>query len=101
MSLAIPLDEETTPPHVGSSAKRRLRIRDLLPPLLMLSVLAVMFRRLIAGRVLAGGDLHLYFYPYWVEVARELRTGHLPVWNPYLFAGAPLLANSQVGVFYP
>lgn len=101
MSLAIPLDEETTPPHVGSSAKRRLRIRDLLPPLLMLGVLAVMFRRLIAGRVLAGGDLHLYFYPYWVEVARELRTGHLPVWNPYLFAGAPLLANSQVGVFYP
>lgn len=102
MSLAIPMGEGASRPHVvGSAGRSRLRIRDLLPPLLMLGVLGVIFRRLIAGRVLAGGDLHLYFYPYWVEVARELRIGHLPVWNPYLFAGAPLLANSQVGVFYP
>ncbi|RYG25995.1 hypothetical protein EON82_05005 [bacterium] len=27
--------------------------------------------------------------------------GQLPLWNPYQFAGTPLLANSQSGGFYP
>lgn len=54
-----------------------------------------------AGRVIAGGDLFLYFYPYWAEAARALQAGRLPLWNPYLFMGVPFLANSQVGVLYP
>lgn len=54
-----------------------------------------------AGRVLAGGDLFTYFYPYWTEAARALRAWRLPLWNPYLFMGVPFLANSQAGVFYP
>ncbi len=61
----------------------------------------LIFRRLVWGRVLAGGDLHTYFFPYWVTAARAFQAGQLPLWNPYLFAGAPLLANSQAGVFYP
>ncbi len=70
----------------------------LLPVLL---ALAWLFRRLLAGWVLAGGDLQLYFFPYWVAAARAFQAGRLPLWNPDLFAGAPLLANSQAGVFYP
>lgn len=70
-------------------------------PFAMLAALALVYRRLLAGMVLAGGDLHLYFYPYWSLVSEVVRLGRLPLWNPYLFAGAPLLANSQVGVFYP
>jgi len=54
-----------------------------------------------AGRVLAGGDLFTYFYPYWAEATRALRAGRLPLWNPYLFMGVPFLANSQVGMLYP
>lgn len=54
-----------------------------------------------AGQVVAGGDLFTYFYPYWAEAARALRAGRLPFWNPYLFMGVPLLANSQAGVLYP
>jgi len=27
--------------------------------------------------------------------------GRIPLWNPYLFMGAPFLANSQAGVLYP
>ena len=63
--------------------------------------LLILYRRLVAGRVLAGGDLQTYFFPYWTAAARALQTGTLPLWNPQLFAGAPLLANSQAGVFYP
>jgi hypothetical protein len=67
----------------------------------MVMALLTLYRRLVAGRVLAGGDLHLYFFPYWVAVSKAFQAGKLPLWNPYLFAGAPLLANSQAGVFYP
>ncbi|HOT90676.1 MAG TPA: hypothetical protein PLJ78_03675 [Anaerolineae bacterium] len=69
----------------------------------LLMVLGVLFlyRRLVAGWGLAGGDLQMYFFPYWTAAARALQAGRLPLWNPDLFAGAPLLANSQAGVFYP
>ena len=76
-------------------------IREGLALLWVALALAWLFRRLLAGWVLAGGDLHTYFFPYWAAAARALQGGRLPLWNPYLFAGAPLLANSQVGVFYP
>ncbi|MCB8988850.1 MAG: YfhO family protein, partial [Ardenticatenaceae bacterium] len=51
--------------------------------------------------ILARGDTFLYFYPYWQAAAEALGDGRLPLWNPSLFMGAPLLANSQVGFFYP
>src|SRR5689334_2294483 len=51
--------------------------------------------------ILARGDTFLYFYPYWDYRAHALLSGHLPLWNPYLFMGAPFLANSQAGVLYP
>ncbi|WP_395092860.1 hypothetical protein [Armatimonas sp.] len=44
------------------------------------------------------------FYPWRVQVAREWRSGHLPLMNPYTFSGeggTPLLANSQSAPLYP
>ncbi len=84
-----------------SSPRSRFSWRHILAFGAMVVALLMLYRRLVAGRVLAGGDLHLYFFPYWVAVAKAFQAGRLPLWNPYLFAGAPLLANSQVGVFYP
>jgi hypothetical protein len=55
----------------------------------------------LTNRVLAGLDLFSYFYPYRDLVSSALRSGHLPLWNPYLFMGAPFLANSQAAVLYP
>ncbi len=51
--------------------------------------------------ILTDYDLYNFFYPYWQYRAELIRAGHLPMWNPYLFTGVPLLANSQVGIFYP
>ena len=56
---------------------------------------------LFTNRVLATGDILLYFYPYRDFVAGALRAGRIPFWNPYLFGGAPLLANPQAAVLYP
>jgi hypothetical protein len=82
------------------------RSRDLLgdaaaPSLLCLLVIAATWRITLAGRVLVGGDVFSYFYPYWAEATRAIRSARLPLWNPALFMGVPFLANSQVGFFYP
>ena len=56
---------------------------------------------LFTNRVLATGDILLYVYPHRDFVAEALRSGRIPFWNPYLFGGAPLLANTQAAVLYP
>lgn len=56
---------------------------------------------LLTNLILAGVDTFLYFYPYKAYASEALRQDRLPLWNPDLFMGAPLLANSQVGLFYP
>ena len=64
-------------------------------------VLLLYSQLLFTDRVLAGGDIQLYFYPYWSYTGAQLRAGELPFWNPYLFLGGPLLANPQAAVLYP
>ena len=56
---------------------------------------------LLTNLILVGTDTFLYFYPYKAAATTAMRAGHIPLWNPDLFMGAPLMANSQVGVFYP
>ncbi len=56
---------------------------------------------LARGAVLFWGTPLLQFVPWRTAALRALASGHLPLWNPLLGMGAPLLANYQVGVFYP
>ena len=77
-------------------------LRDIMAIVLLWTLVVALFWKIaLAGRVLAGGDIFTYFYPYWAEATRAIRAGRLPLWNPYLFMGTPFLANSQVGFFYP
>lgn len=71
--------------------------------ILGLAALTVLFfwRLALTNLVLARGDVLLYFYPLWDYRAEALRSGRIPLWNPYLFMGVPFLANSQAGVLYP
>jgi len=46
-------------------------------------------------------DLVMSFYPFHVMAARAVRNGEVPLWNPYMLSGTPLLANAQSAVFYP
>ncbi len=75
--------------------------RNTLALVVLLLALLVIFHRLIWGEVFFWGLPSLQFYP-WREYAFDvLRSGHLPFWNPYNGAGAPLLANYQSALFYP
>jgi len=59
-------------------------------------------RVLLTGEALYGGDFALYFYPL-KEFIRDhlLNQGTIPLWNPYLFSGTPLIGNIQASLFYP
>ena len=74
-----------------------------LSPLALLLVLILTFfnKMAFSNLILGRGDTFLYFYPYWQVAAEALQNGRIPLWNPNLFMGAPFLANSQVGFFYP
>jgi len=48
-----------------------------------------------------GGDLAPFLYPNYRFAAEQLRQGNLPLWNPYLYSGAPFAADIQSGLFYP
>lgn len=41
------------------------------------------------------------FFPWRLYAARSMGQGRIPLWNPYILAGTPFLANSQSAPLYP
>ena len=66
-----------------------------------LATLVVCWPLGLTNRILAGVDAFTYFTPYWAHRMEAFRAGQVPLWNPYLFSGAPFLANIQAAVLYP
>ena len=66
-----------------------------LVPLILFSPL------LLSGKALFWGTPALQFVPWWSWAWETLLDGHLPLWNPLIGMGAPLLANYQSALFYP
>ena len=89
-------------PIVAPPSRRRAFARGALAwATLAAATLTVCWPLGLTNRILAGVDALTYFTPYWAYRMAELRAGHLPLWNPYLFAGVPFLANPQAAVLYP
>ncbi len=53
------------------------------------------------GKALYWGTPATQFVPWWVQAWEALLNGELPLWNPLLGAGTPLLANYQSALLYP
>ncbi len=78
------------------------RLRRFLPLLLIICSTLILFRHLtFSDLILARGDTYNYFYPYWDARNAAFRAGELPLWTTDLFMGLPLLANPQLGTYYP
>lgn len=71
------------------------RILVLLAPFILLAPVW------LSGKALYWGTPSTQFLPWWYQAWQSLRVGELPLWNPLLGAGAPLLANYQSALLYP
>jgi hypothetical protein len=69
--------------------------------LLLLLPLLFFWRETIGLRILGDQDATFWFLPAYRLVAAQLRAFTLPLWNPELYGGEPLLGAWQAGVFDP
>ena len=77
-------------------------LKRYLTPLVIILLTLLFFRHLaFSDMILARGDTFNYFYPYWDLRNAAFRAGELPLWSNNLFMGVPLLANPQLGSYYP
>ncbi len=77
-------------------------LKRLLPFALILLLTLVFFHQMmLTDKILARGDTYNYFYPYWDLRNAAFRAGELPLWTNDIFMGVPLLANPQLGSYYP
>lgn len=53
------------------------------------------------GLTFLSGDNFIQNFPMRVLVGKDLIHGVLPLWNPYLFSGTPLLGGFNAGAAYP
>ncbi|WP_257457939.1 YfhO family protein [Archangium lipolyticum] len=88
-----------TPPR--PEPRSRAVRRQLLLGSGLLAGLALVYRSVLAGRVLAGRDAFRIFIPDSAFLLEALRAGELPLWNPYLRLGQPFAATLYSQVFYP
>ena len=83
-------------PRAGALGRRAAAIGAFLVLLLAVYADPLFFRRNFAGR-----DLAVYNYPMEKAVHDAFSRGRLPVWDPYVSGGRPLLSNPNTGAFYP
>ncbi len=77
------------------------RIGDRVVWAVVLGPLLLLGPALVQGRVMFWGTPLLQFVPWRTYALAVLRQGHLPLWNPLVGMGAPLLANYQSALLYP
>jgi len=76
------------------------RTRPLLALAVVVAFTLVLERDLLFGQMLIGMDTATAFYPWYTFLGEQLRAGHIPVWNPHTFSGAPFAADPESGWMY-
>jgi hypothetical protein len=76
--------------------------KDVLIYLLFFVLTICFFFPFLTGNNIFGfRDLSLYFYPIRSLMVEMVKSGQLPLWNPYIFCGIPFFATLQAGFLYP
>src|SRR5574341_510680 len=85
---------------------RRLRSReylsDVIPAMLLVALSLIFFHRVLVGtEYMFPWDFVDYFYPAQRFVSDAIRSGNLPLWDPYVFLGYPIIGDPQASIFNP
>jgi hypothetical protein len=78
------------------------RARSLFAILFLVFLPLVFFWRATLGRTTLGDkDAVFWFFPAYKLVAEQIKSGSLPLWNPFQYSGAPMFAEWQAGALDP
>src|SRR5437868_3635333 len=87
---------------IGSSRSRVKIKKDRLAAVAVtLAPILYFITPILKGHVLCPDDGILQNVPFRVAAAQMIKAGFLPLWDPYIFSGMPLLAAAQPGVLFP
>jgi Bacterial membrane protein YfhO len=68
---------------------------------LLLLPLLFFWRETLGYFTLGTADVIFWFYPIWKLAVEQVKSGQLPLWNPYNYSGTPLFAQWQPGLLDP
>jgi hypothetical protein len=90
-------------PAAGKGALIRHHERGELLSVVVLVVLPVLVFGIpaAAGHPVLNGDNLIQNYPLRVLAGREISRNEMPLWNPFIWSGSPLLAGWNAGALYP
>ncbi len=85
-----------------SNRKKLVAGENILAVIVLLFIITLYFLPVIfSDQTYASRDIYNFFNPRRFFAAETIRSGTIPLWNPYLASGVPFLANLQGAVFYP
>jgi hypothetical protein len=89
-----------------TTAKSRNRLTEAIVLIVLFLLPCLFFWRLLTPNpadraTITAGDFTEQYYPLHLFAAREWAQGRLPLWDPYIYAGQPALADIQSGTLYP
>src|SRR6266850_1676275 len=86
----------------ATTGTRQQRFRRWISSSCLALAVLLFFHPLFLGKdLLYFRDISQNHYPTRLYVTPLLRSGHLPLWNPYLAGGMPLAANPNNLIFHP
>ena len=95
---------QSPPSPISSLSNSRFtpRTADRLTIIFLILLPPVFFWRETLGWLTLGDqDALFWFFPIYKLVAEQIRAGHLPLWDPYMYSGTPLFSQMQAGVLDP
>lgn len=92
-----------TEPEISQQPDKRAQHRGRLFSAVILSLLPLLyfFPAVIGQIILAPGDGWAQNFGPRVLIGQMIAAGQIPLWNPFIFAGTPLLASIYPGALYP
>ncbi|MFN8524357.1 MAG: YfhO family protein [Chloroflexota bacterium] len=83
-------------------AHTQSRARDAAAHVIIALALTGLFgRAVVAGTYGHERDTTAFYFPLTFWVATELSAGRFPLWCPLVFGGYPIVADGEIGLFYP
>src|SRR4051812_39053550 len=94
----FPTDEAA---RMSPSPDQRPAVRWIVLALVLLPPVAIFAPVLFQDRSLAFRDTATFYYPLFQWIEQRWHEGELPLWNPHVNFGTPVVGEASSSVFYP